>query len=71
VIPFSNGEAKAELDLARERRRARLLLSWRRVDLGVEIDGAERDLHLRRAREWYERGAGSLAGEARPAPKRD
>ena len=75
VIPFANGEARAEVALERARRRARLLLSWRRLDLGVEIDGAARELHLRRAREWYEQGAGALAKcvqvapGAAPAPK--
>ncbi len=54
LLPFTNGSARAELDLTRERRRARLLLNWRKLDLGVEIDGQKRDLHLLRAREWFE-----------------
>jgi hypothetical protein len=59
-IPFSHGEARAEADLARARRRARLLLTWRQFDFGVELDGAERDLHFVRARDWFERSAGSF-----------
>jgi len=52
----SEGLVIAEIELARERKHARLLLSWRRLDLGVELDGAARKLHLLRAREWFERG---------------
>ena len=55
-LPLPNGEARAQVDLVRERRRARLLLTWRRLALGVEIDGTKRDLRLLRAREWFESG---------------
>jgi hypothetical protein len=60
-----NGEARAQVELERERRHARLLLTWRRFDLGVEIVGAKRDLRLINAREWFERGA---SAESRGKP---
>lgn len=58
-IPLANGEVLAEADLAGADRRARLLLTWRRLAVGVELAGDRRDLRLVGARPWWESTTGA------------
>jgi hypothetical protein len=53
TVPLAHGEVRAKLDLDRTSRRGRMLLSWRSLAVGVELEGGERSLRLRDAREWY------------------
>lgn len=57
-VPLANGEIRGEADLENGRRSSRLLLSWRRLAVGVEIEGERRDLRLLGAREWFENETG-------------
>jgi hypothetical protein len=69
-IPLANGEVLAEADLAGADRRARLLLTWRRLAVGLELIGERRDLHLVGSRQWYDENEGPRIGSTR-GPGRD
>lgn len=45
---------KARLRIAGERPRGDLLLTWRALGLGLEIDGDHREFHFLRAGAWYD-----------------
>ncbi|MBX3691588.1 hypothetical protein [Dokdonella sp.] len=46
-------DVKARLHVDRANPRGDLLLGWRKLALGLELDGKRREFHLRRAREWF------------------
>lgn len=46
-------DVKARLQVDRANPRGDLLLGWRKLALGLELDGSRREFHLRRAREWF------------------
>jgi hypothetical protein len=69
-VPLAHGEVLAEADLAGAERRARLLLTWRRLAVGVELEGDRRDLKLVGAREWYAENEGPRVESTR-GPGRD
>ena len=45
---------KANLRLAKDDKRGRLLVQWGKLALGIGMAGGETKLHLRGARDWYE-----------------
>lgn len=53
-VPLPRGELRTKLLLDRDRRLGKLLARWRRLSLGVEIDGPTHRLHLRNAEDWYD-----------------
>lgn len=57
--------ARARLSLHDQRRRGELLLSWKKLDLGVELRDAERKWHLRKAQAWFEQGKSYLSSPPR------
>lgn len=63
-VPLAHGEVLAEAVLAGAERRARLLLTWRRLVVGVDLQGDRRDLKLLGVREWWD----STAGVATTSP---
>ena len=69
-VPLAHGEVLAEAELAGADRRARLLLTWRRLAVGLELIGDRRDLRLVGPREWYEQNEGPRVGSTR-GPGRD
>jgi len=52
---FENWGFDAKLELRKDRRRGLLLLEWRKLALGVRIDGDQRTYKLRDARGWFAR----------------
>ncbi len=46
-------QLRARLDFAGAERRGKLLVSWRRLAIGVGLVGNERKVHLRDAEEWF------------------
>ncbi|MGY0610838.1 hypothetical protein [Luteimonas sp. A501] len=44
----------ARMKIEGERRSGDLHLAWGRLGVGVELDGAERELHLRNSRAWFD-----------------
>ncbi|HLF57130.1 MAG TPA: hypothetical protein VI942_09825 [Thermoanaerobaculia bacterium] len=52
--PVYGGVLKARLRFAEERRRGKLLLAWRRLAVGVGFDGADRELKVVHAQEWFD-----------------
>lgn len=69
-VPLAHGEVRAEAELAGTDRRARLLLTWRRLAVGVELIGDRRDLRLVGPRQWYEENEGPRVESTR-GPGRD
>jgi hypothetical protein len=57
--------ARARLSLHDQHRRGELLLSWKKLDLGVELRDAERKWHLRKAQAWFEQGKSYLSSPPR------
>lgn len=57
-VPLAHGEVLAEALLDGTDRRARLLLTWRRLAVGVDLEGDRRDLKLLGVREWWDSAAG-------------
>lgn len=57
-VPLANGEIRGEASLEDGRRSSRLLLTWRRLAVGLAIEGEHRDLRLLGAREWFENETG-------------
>jgi hypothetical protein len=55
---------RATMALERARRVGKLLLTWRRLAVGVELAPDGRHLHLRDVREWYDGPAPALSGES-------
>lgn len=53
-VPLPRGEIKTRFLLEKEHRLGKLLARWRRLSVGLEIDGAAHRLRLRNASEWYE-----------------
>lgn len=47
-------EVKADLRTQQKQPQGALYARWGKLDLAAELDGAKRDLHLMRAREWYD-----------------
>jgi hypothetical protein len=64
VVPLPHGEMRATMALERARRVGKLLLTWRRLAVGVELAPDGRHLHLRDVREWYDGPAPALSGES-------
>ncbi len=60
-VPLANGEIRAEARLEEAWRQARLLMTWRRLAVGLAIDGDQRDIRLIGARDWY---AAQTTGES-------
>jgi hypothetical protein len=56
LVPLAHGELRAKLRLEREDRRGKLLARWRRLAVGVELAGSERQLRLRDVQEWFDDG---------------
>jgi len=52
-VPLPRGELRTKLLLERDRRLAKLLARWRRLELGMDVDGSSHRLHLRDVSEWY------------------
>jgi hypothetical protein len=50
---FEHWGFEADLELGKDRRRGLLLLEWRKLALGVRMEGEKRDLKLTGAREWF------------------
>ena len=46
-------EVKARMQVDRARPKGDLLLAWRRLALGVELDAGGHEFHVLRARDWY------------------
>jgi hypothetical protein len=57
VAPAAEAELRAGLVLGKaEERHGRMLLTWRRLALGIQLEGASRSYKLAGARAWYEAG---------------
>jgi len=54
LVPLPIGELRARLRLERQLRFGKLLLAGRRFAAGIELDGRDRRIVLRRARAWFE-----------------
>ena len=52
---FEHWGFEADLELGKDRKRGLLLLEWRKLALGVRIEGEKRDFKLTGAREWFAR----------------
>lgn len=50
---FEHWGFEADLELGKNRRRGLLLLEWRKLALGVRMEGEKRTLKLTGAREWF------------------
>ena len=50
---FEHWGFEAKLELRKDRRRGLLLLEWRKLALGVRMEGAQRTFKLTGAREWF------------------
>ncbi len=50
---FEHWGFAADLELGKDRRRGRLLLEWRKLALGVRIEGEQRTYKLAGARAWF------------------
>ena len=50
---FEHWGFEADLELGKDRRRGLLLLEWRKLALGVRMEGEKRTLKLTGAREWF------------------
>ena len=59
LVPLPRGELRARLRLERDLRSGKLLLSGRSLALGIGIEGKERQLKIRNARDWYAEGSGA------------
>jgi len=51
---FEHWGFEADLELGKDRRRGLLLLEWRKLALGVRMEGDKRDFKLTGARKWFE-----------------
>lgn len=52
---FEHWGFEADLELGRNHKRGLLLLEWRKLALGVRMEGEKRDFKLTGAREWFAR----------------
>lgn len=53
-VELEDARIGASLELRQGQRQGRLLLAWRKLALGIELDGTERRYRLRGARKWFE-----------------
>lgn len=71
-LPLPHGELRARLCIEDDLRQGRLLARWRRLAVGVELDGDQRRLKLRDAAAWYDSDlepGGSDRGAAAKPPR--
>ncbi|MEO8274947.1 MAG: hypothetical protein ABI639_01935 [Thermoanaerobaculia bacterium] len=52
---FDHWGFAADLELGKQQRRGRLLLEWRKLAVGVRLEGGKRSYRLVGAREWFEK----------------
>jgi len=60
-------DIRSRLRLSRERRHGHLFVRWRRLALGVDLEGRERRYRLIRPLEWFQQGSLSAPPPDKPA----